>query len=281
MFIEKFKKWTSILLIVCSFAVFSGCARGNAVSDASNTDGNKQMSKLDEIKKSGKLVVGTSADYPPSEFHKEINGKDEIVGFDISIAKEIAKDLGVELQIKDMKFDGLLAALNAGNIDIVLAGMVPTEERKKSVDFSNVYYTGEQGILVRAEDNGKYKSIGDFKGKKVGVQKGALQEKIAQEQFKESEIKPVGSVSDLVLQLKSKKVDAVLVGAAVGKAYANKNKDLAMTDIKIEYDYNGTAVAVKKGNQDLVDSINKTIDRLKKDGLIEKYYAEATEMAEN
>ncbi len=75
--------------------------------------------------------MATSADYPPYEFHKVVNGKDEIVGFDIEIAKEIAKQLGVELEIKDIKFDGLLAALQGGTVDMVISGMTPTEERKK------------------------------------------------------------------------------------------------------------------------------------------------------
>jgi len=83
------------------------------------TSQKKEVSKLQEIKDKGVLTIGTSADYPPYEFHKEIDGKDTIVGFDMMIAEEIAKDLGVKLEIKDMKFDGLLGALKSKNVDMV------------------------------------------------------------------------------------------------------------------------------------------------------------------
>ncbi|WKL02385.1 transporter substrate-binding domain-containing protein [Paenibacillus amylolyticus] len=97
---------------------------------------------------SKKLVLGTSADFAPYEFHKVINGKDEIVGFDIEIAKEIAKDLGAELVIEDMGFDGLLPSLQSGRVDLVISGMTPTDERKKSIDFSDTYYKSKQVIMV-------------------------------------------------------------------------------------------------------------------------------------
>ncbi|MCS4517195.1 transporter substrate-binding domain-containing protein [Clostridium botulinum] len=134
-----------------------------------------------------------------------MNGKDEIVGFDITIAKEIAKDLGVKLEIKDMKFDGLLAALQSGNVDIVIAGMNPTEDRKKSVDFSKIYYQAIQSVVVRAEDKDKFKSLEEFKGKKIGVQKGTTQEEVAKKEMTNSEIKSLGKVTDLVLELQNKK----------------------------------------------------------------------------
>ena len=107
----------------------------------------KSGSALDKIKASGKIILGTSADYPPYEFHALVDGKDTIVGFDIELAKEIAKDLGVELEIKDMSFDGLLAALVSGNVDMVISGMTPTEERRQNVDFSDIYYQAVHGAV--------------------------------------------------------------------------------------------------------------------------------------
>ena len=135
------KKIISIIITILIAFSLSGCSQGKASAE---------VSKMDKIKEKGKIVIGTSADYPPYEFHKSIDGKDTIVGFDIEIAKEIAKDLGVELEIKDMKFDGLLAALQTGNIDFVAAGMNPTEDRKKNVDFSKIYYTAVQCVVIRS-----------------------------------------------------------------------------------------------------------------------------------
>ena len=117
---------TTVIIGVMTFSLI-GCSKTT-----------ESASTLEKVKESKKLVIGTSADYPPYEFHKEINGKDEIVGFDVEIAKEIAKDLGVELEIKDMSFDGLLPALKTGTIDMALASMNPSEERKESVDFSDI-----------------------------------------------------------------------------------------------------------------------------------------------
>ena len=268
------KKIISIIVtIAIAFGLF-GC------SSAKEEKVSAQVSKVDKLKEKGKIVIGTSADYPPYEFHKSINGKDTIVGFDIEIAKEVAKDLGVELEIKDMKFDGLLAALDTGNIDFVAAGMTPTEERKKNVDFSKIYYTAVQCVVVRAEDEGTIRSLEDLKSKKVGVQKGAVQEQLAKEQLTSSEIKPLGKVSDLMLSLSTKKVDAVIVELPVAKAYVQQNPALALSKIQLKTEEEGSAIAVKKGNEDLVNSINMTIDRLASGKVIDKFVADANKSAE-
>ena len=268
------KKIISIIMtVLIAFGLF-GCS---GVKDEKATT---KVSKLDNLKEKGKIVIGTSADYPPYEFHKSIDGKDTIVGFDIEVAKEIAKDLGVELEIKDMKFDGLLAALETGNIDFVAAGMTPTEERKKNVGFSKVYYTAVQCVVVRTEDKGTIKSLEDLKNKKVGVQKGAIQEELATKQLTNSEIKPLGKVSDLMLSLDTKKVDAVIVELPVAMSYVQKNTSLALSEIQLKTEEEGSAIAVKKGNEDLVSAINTTIDRLLSDKSIDKFVADANEIAE-
>lgn len=231
------------------------------------------------IKKEGKIVMGTSADYPPYEFHKEINGKDTVVGFDVEIAKEIAKDLGVELEIKEMEFGGLLAGLKTGKVDFVIAGMTPDEKRKKEVDFSNIYYLAKQGVLVRAEDKGRIKTIADLKGKKVGAQQGSVQEDIAKEQIKDAELKTLANVADLVLELKNKKVDAVVMELPVANAYILQNTELVVSDVKVEEDTGGSAVGIAKGNKELTDSINKTIDRLQSAKMIDKFVDDASKLS--
>lgn len=233
-------------------------------------------SAVDKIKKAGKIVVGTCADYPPYEFHKQINGKDTIVGFDIDIANEIAKDLGVKLEIKDMKFDGLLPALDTGNVDMVIAGMTPTPAREKNVDFSKIYYTAFQTVVVRTGDTAALNTIDALAGKKIAVQKGSIQEGIAKDQMPKSEIKSLSKISDEVLELKNNKVDALIVEKPVASAYVDKNSDIVISDIKLKQDESGSAVAVKKGNKDLKDAINKTLDRLLKDKSIDKMVTDET-----
>lgn len=273
------KKLIAVTLIVGSMFTLGAC--GNKQEAAGGGSQEKTQSQtMQKIMKNKKLVLGTSADYPPYEFHKSVNGKDEIVGFDIEIAKQIAKDMGVELEIKDMKFDGLLAALDQGNIDIIVSGMSPTAERKKNVDFSNIYYTSLQTLVVRTADKDKFKSIADLKGKKVGVQKGAIQEDIAKKQMPDSPSVALGKISDIVLALKNNRVDAAIIELPVATSNVNANKDIAISDIKIKIDDEGVAIAMKKGNKDVVDSVNKTLDKLVKDKSIEKFVTEATNAVE-
>lgn len=272
------KKIIAISLVVGSVFTFAACGSKNNTYN-SGTE-NSQSAPMQKIKKNGKLVLGTSAEYPPYEFHKSVNGKDEIIGFDIEIAKQIAKDLGVELQIKDMNFDGLIAALDQGNVDMVISGMTPNEERKKKVDFSNVYYNAVQTIVVRASDKDKIKSINDLKGKKIGVQKGSIQEKIAKEQVSGAEALALSKIPDLILALKTNRIDAVIIESPVANSNVNANKDIVISEIKLPTEEAGSAVAFKKGSSDIVKEANKTLDRLKADKSIDKFVTEASNLVE-
>jgi len=265
-----------ILALVVSISLVFALTACSGKKDGASSD----AGKLEQIKQSGKLVLGTSADYPPFEFHKEINGKDEIVGFDIEIAKAIAAELGVELEIKDMKFDGLLAALNTGKVDIVIAGMNPTEDRKKAVDFSDIYYREVQSVVVRAESVDLIKTLDDLKGKKVAVQKGTTMEAMAQQHMPESEIKGLGRVTDVVLELKNSKVDAVVMEKPVAKAYVLANPELKLTEIELSPEDTGFAVAVKKGNEDLVTKTNEILKSLVDQGKIDEFVADANKLME-
>lgn len=270
---KKFSKIGIISMLMGVLLLSTACGNTSA-------DNVAEKSKLDQIKEAGKIVLGTSADYPPYEFHKEINGKDEIVGFDIEIAKEIAKDLGVELEIKDMDFDGLLMALNAGNVDFVVAGMTPNEERQKVVDFSDIYYKAVHGIVIKADNKDVFKTVDDLAGKKVGAQKGAIQEEIAVTEIKDVDLKSLSKIPDLILEVKHDKIDAVVMEKPVADLYVENNKDLMLMDLTFDDGEGGSAVAVKKGNEDLVGEINKTLDRLTKDGSVDQFVVEAIEMVD-
>lgn len=257
-------------LIVSTTLIFGGCGQSKEVSSKTN---------LEKIKESGKIVLGTSADYPPYEFHKNIDGKDTIVGFDINIAEEIASDLGVELEIKDMKFDGLLAALQTGNIDFIIAGMTPDEQREKSVDFSNLYYEAEQKLLVKKGEAAKYQSIDDLKGLKIGAQKATVQEKIAMNKIENADVKSLSKITDLVLELKNNKIDGIVLVKPVAEAYANASDDLEVVDILLDKE-EGVAIAVKKNSIDLLNSINDSLDKLINEDKIDQFIEEATKIAE-
>lgn len=261
------KKFISMVLVLVLSVCMVGC-------------GSKKESKIDEIKEKGKIVLGTSATFPPYEYHKEIDGKDEIVGFDIAIAKAIAEDLGVELEIKDMDFGGLLGAMVAGKIDFVVAGMTPTEKRKKNVDFSDVYYVSKQSAVINKKDLEKYKTIEDLKGKSLCVQKGSIQEEIALELSDEKKVKSLGKLANIIMELKNNKVDAVIVENAVANAYVSKNPEMCVANFDIPYDNAGSAIAVNKGNEDLVKVINKVLADLKSENKIEEFVVKYTTLSE-
>ena len=257
-------------LVLAGALIFNVAGCGKTGSEANTT------SKLDEIKKSGKIVMGTCADYPPYEFHVLKDGKDEISGFDIEIAKQIASDLGVELEIKDMKFEGLLPALKAGKVDFIASGMSATEERKKSVDFSNPYYTDISTLVVSGTYKDKVKSVEDLKGLKLGVQKASVQEGIAKDKAKDATIKPLGKITDVMMELENGKIDAAIVTKPVAQSFAKKNKNIFL----VGYDFETTAddsvsIAIDKGNEELVKSINGTIEKLESEKKIEKFIQDA------
>ena len=161
------KKLLGLTLAAMMTMSLVGCS-----SSGDNGESGEAADKLQQIKDSGVLKVGTSAEYSPYEFHKVVDGEDKIVGFDDFIVQEIAKDMGVKVEYTDMDFDGLLGALQADKVDIVLAGMTPNEERKKSVDFSEIYYTNSNVCIVAKGKEDSIKSSDDLKKLKVGVQKG-------------------------------------------------------------------------------------------------------------
>ncbi|WP_034550318.1 ABC transporter substrate-binding protein/permease [Carnobacterium funditum] len=235
---------------------------------------------LEKIKSKNSLVVGTSADFPPYEFHANLDGKDEIVGMDISIAKKIAKDLGVELKVRDIGFESLLPALEVGKVDIIISGMSASNERKESVDFSEVYYIGGQSLVVRPSDNKIYASKEDLYEKKIGVQTGSIQESLAKEQMAESSIMSLSKMTDLILALKTNKIEAIIMEKPSAMAYVANDDGLATFDggFELEEDEQGAAVAVKKGSENLVASINQSIAIIKENNLTKDYLKEAGEL---
>ena len=252
---------------------------GCGSSDNSSSEGNKK-DLLDTIQEKGKVVVGMSADYAPYEFHYiDENGKDVIGGFDVDIANEIANELGVELVIQEMDFDALVAALPAGKVDLVISGMNPTEERAKVVDFSEVYYNSQHGILVRAEDVDKYKTFADLEGAKVGAQLGSTQEQIAKNEIPNADLQLLANVNNLILELKSGKVDAIVMEKPVAEMAVKTNSELAVGQPTYEEESGGNAVGIAKGNEKLLAKVNEVIKELNETGKMDEYIVKANELA--
>jgi polar amino acid transport system substrate-binding protein len=272
------------LIVIIAAGILAGCGKPAATSgqkpEASNQQqeasaqqnsgsGNQgapqQESIVDKIKSSGKLVIATSADYPPYEFHDLSGGKDEIKGFDIDIASAIAKELGVQLDIKDMAFDSVLPALLSKKVDLAIAAFTITEERKKSVNFSDPYFDGGQQIVTYKGSGIKSKE--DLKGKKIGVQISTTGEEEAKK-IEGAKLKQFDLVTEAVLELKNKRVDAIIVGEVVAKAYTAENPDLEIVGERLNSEQNG--IPVRKEDTELLKVVNKVIKDLKDSGEYDK-----------
>lgn len=293
------KKISLLLAVIMVFSIFLTACGGNPsdeptqepageVNEENNEDkenaeneeedNTEETSKLEQIVDSGKIVLGTSADYPPFEFHAMIDGKDEIVGFDIEIAKYIADELGVELEIKEMDFDKLLGGLSTGMMDMVIAGMNPDPDRE--ANFTDIYYEANLSVLITKDVESEITSVEDLEGKKIGVQIGTTQESIAQEDIKDSEVKSLNTNPDIIMNLKTKKIDAAIMETPVAQSFAKVNDDLMLVkDLTIDSGSGGVAIAVKEGNDQLTEKLNEILDDIKSQGLIEKWMVEADELS--
>jgi polar amino acid transport system substrate-binding protein len=230
---------------------------------------------IDKIKKAGKLVVGTSADYPPYEFHL-LNDKDgELVGIDIDIAKVIARELDVKLEIKDLIFSRIFKALETGQIDIAIAGLHPTDERKKTADFSQVYYQAIQTIVISKENKDKIVQHEDLRGKKVGTQKDTIQEDMAKTQIPGAEFVVRETIEELVISLRKGLVDAIILEKPVADSYVRRNKKFISVKCEKFDNILGSAIAVKKGDSELLKEINRILGKLKKEGKITEFVEHA------
>lgn len=275
------KKMISLLMIVVVLASLL-VACGNGEKEGSQENNSKVESyTLEGIKNKGKIILGTSADYPPFEFHKVIDGKDEIVGFDIEIAKYIADQLGVELEIKDMDFDKLLGGLSTGMLDIVIAGMNPDPEREKEANFTDIYYESAHSVLIHKENADKIVKVEDLNGKSIGVQIGTTQEELAKTTIENADVLSLSSNPDIVMNLKTKKIDCAIMEEPVAKSFSAANDDLMVVEgISLSAGSEGVAIAVKKGNDQLTEKLNEILADAKAKGLLEKWFVEASELAE-
>lgn len=263
------------VLIICAMMMcaLTGCGSSNsastadvAVPDWATGLSDEGIAAVKEVISQGKIVLGTSADYAPFEFHTEIDGNDTIVGFDISIAQFIADQFGVELEIVDMSFDNLLISLNKGDFDIVLAAMSSNEERAKAVDFSSEYYFSNNVLLVLNEDADKYTTQESLQGITIAAQKGTVCETRAKELSGEDTVISLVKVQDMVAELLAGKVDAILCDKPVATGYAAMQESLSMVDVGLVSE-EGMSVAMQKGSAGLIEAINLILSQLTEEQL--------------
>ena len=214
-------------------------------------------------KNNNEIVMVTEAGFAPYEYYDS----GQIVGVDIDIAKEIAKEMGKELVIKDVSFDSIINEVKTGKADFGAAGISYSEERAEEVDFSINYSVSKQIVIVK--DNSSITNINDISNKKIAVQLGSIADTYVTDNYKNANIIRQKKYLAAIEDLKSNKVDAVVMDELPAKEIINSNSGLKILDGSLTNDSYG--MIVKKGNSEMLSVINKVLDRLIQEGKIEQF----------
>lgn len=254
----------ALALAVCAFAA---CSNDKTVG---NTDGDQQETN------NGTIIMGTQIGFPPFEYFDD---NAQPAGFDIDLSYMIAERAGKTLQIENMDFGGLIAAIQSGKIDFTAAGMSVTEERKLSVDFSDPYYSSRQVIVVPIDSEVASKE--DLLGKIVAAQEGTTGESMVREYKEDENGEPQSNTvafklnADVAMEVLNGRAAAFVLDEEPSKAIVEKNSD-KLRILDVEFGTEEYAIAVKKGNTELLDTINAVIADMMSDGtydeMIAKYF---------
>lgn len=265
------KKILALIMAVLMMTVcFAGCGEETVSSTVSEENKNTTSSAVTEEKiefkgttvKEGVLTMATNAYFQPYEFYEG----EKIVGIDVEIAEEIAKKLGLKLEISDMAFDSIITAVSEGSADLGLAGMTVDEKRLKSVDFSVSYANGVQVVIVK--EDSAIKTVDDVAGKKVGVQLGTTGDSYATGDYGEDKVTQFTTGNEAVSALLGGDVDCVIIDNEPAKAFVANNKGLKILDTTYaDEDY---AACIRKGNTELLNAVDKAINQLIADGTIDR-----------
>ena len=229
----------------------------------------------------GKLTVATSPDFAPYEFYAiDENGNANLAGFDMALAQYIADYLGLELEVVPMDFDGVLAEVTAGNVDLGMAGLSPDPDRMEAMDFSDIYYMGGQSLVVTQENKDKWASLEELNDPSVsiGAQLASIQYDLAMENTPDADVVQLAKVTDVVSELLGGKLDAGYIETVVAESYAKNYPDLYIA-FDVPYEVEGSAIGVVKGNEALLAGVNEAIAAALADGSMDDFVAQANEQA--
>ncbi|RBP46861.1 basic amino acid ABC transporter substrate-binding protein [Garciella nitratireducens] len=267
----KIKKSILSLLIFIFMIGVIGCSNGSEISKEENLKQKKGegMQSSQEV-----LKVATSPDFPPFEYIEIVDGKDKIVGFDAELIQEIGKELGKEVQMENMTFDGIVAAVQTGKVDMAISGMNPSPDREKKVNFSDPYYYASQTLLVK-KDIKDIKNMEALKGKTIGSQIGSTSDQVIS-QFKGINVKKYNLVNDAILDLNNDRIDAVILEDSIASEFAKQNQELkVIVPEELKLDAEPFGIVISKEREQLLKDVNQALEQVidsgKYDALVEKY----------
>ena len=283
-----------LLALVMTMGLMACGAQPTAAND---TDGDaagedaavtEPANALEKIKADGVLTVALSPDFSPMEFvDSSKTGQDQYVGFDITLAKYIAENLGVELAIEPMGFDASQTAVYTGSVPMSISGYSWTEDRAQNYELSDYYYAGEnetrQALLIKKENADKYTSPEDLAGQDVGAQNASLQMQLVTEQLTGADPISIGDITVGVMELKSGNIEALAVAYGNAEMIVDANPDLVICtwefDVKAEYSAN--VIMMQKGETELLDAVNAILAQAKDSNLYDGWYKDAVELGKS
>lgn len=279
---KNLKKFAALGIAAMMFASLAGCGSSNTQTEAQTTaqtttsaettatsgettaEATEATTTAGETEATGGvLTMATNAEFEPWEFWQG----DKIVGIDAEVAQAIADKLGMTLKIEDMAFDAIIPSIATGKADIGMAAITVNDERKVSVDFTNTYAESALVILVKS-DNEEIASSEDLPGKKIGVQLGTTGDTTATEIAGEESMERYTSYFEAVQSLKQGKIDAIVIDIAPAKVFLGQNEDIKQVGEPMSQEE--YAIAVGKGNEELVEKLNQAIAELKEDGTFDE-----------
>ncbi len=235
-------------------------------AEEGETEADAEAGDVSEALADGVLTVGTNAEFPPFEY---VGDDGEPDGFDIALIKAIGEKLGVEVQVENMEFDSLVASIGS-KVDVSIAGMTVTEERQKSVDFSDAYYEAVQYVIL--PEGSEIAAAADLEGKAIGVQLGTTGDFIASDDIADSKVSQYNKGMDAVNDLINGKLDCVIIDKNPALVFASKFEGqlTAIDGAEFGFEPEEYAVAMPKGDTALADQVNAALAEIKADGTFDK-----------
>ena len=285
------KKFVSLLLALMMALSLVACgSKADTTTDDKTDDDTmtEPANALEKIKADGVLTVALSPDFSPMEFvDSSKTGQDQYVGFDITLAKYIAENLGVELVIEPMGFDASQTAVYTGSVPMSISGYSWTEDRAENYELSDYYYAGEnetrQALLIKKENADKYTSPEDLAGQDVGAQNASLKMQLVTEQLTDANPISIGDITVGVMELKSGNIEALAVAYGNAEMIVDANPDLVICtwefDVKAEYSAN--VIMMQKGETELLDAVNAILAQAKEANLYDGWYKDAVELGKS
>ena len=260
---KRFVKLVAVALAALLVAASLSACGGNPDAGSLAPESNRSTETVElDLVKEGTLVMGTNAEFPPFEY-KEGTG---FAGIDVDLMRAIAEKMGLELEVEDMAFESLTQSF--GRIDVIAAGFTIDPTREATCDFSDTYFNATQTVILKADST--IATLEDLKGKKIGVQTGTTGKDKAAEVTDAANITQYNNGSLAVEALVSGQIDAVIIDQNPAMAYKDQHGDSLKLLDEEEY-----ALAVKKGNKELLEAINQALKELKENGtfdqIVEKY----------